>query len=176
VRTPGHLTFAVVRELVSEFEVVGRKVGLHRAAGALPGRRHRGEPAGALAIAALDSLADTIAGRSVVCVLSGGNNDVARYGEIIERSLVTRASSTTFSVAFPQQPGALRRFLDKCLGPSDDIVLFEYVKKNDREFGPAVVGVELAQRQISTASSPVSPPRPRTPSDCPRQPVFRLLV
>jgi threonine dehydratase len=177
VRTPGHLTFAVVRELVSEFEVVaeGRvcteQLALYQDDGIVA------EPAGALAIAALDSLADTIAGRSVVCVLSGGNNDVARYGEIIERSLVHQGLKHYFVVAFPQQPGALRRFLDKCLGPSDDIVLFEYVKKNDREFGPAVVGVELAQRQdldglvARIAASGLD--AQRLPPD---SPVFRLLV
>jgi len=78
--------------------------------------------------------------------LSGGNNDVARYDEIIERSLVHQGLKHYFVVAFPQRPGALRRFLDECLGPSDDIVLFEYMKKSDREFGPALVGIELAQR------------------------------
>ena len=82
----------------------------------------------------------------MVCILSGGNNDVARYDEIIERSLVHQGLKHYFIVDFPQRPGALRQFLDECLGPSDDIVLFEYIKKNDREFGPAVVGVELADR------------------------------
>ncbi len=147
VRTPGRLTFAIVRELVPEIEVVaeGRvcteQLDLYQDDGIVA------EPAGALSIAALDGLADTIGGRTVVCVLSGGNNDVARYGEIVERSLVHQGLKHYFVVAFPQQPGALRRFLDECLGPTDDIVLFEYVKKNDREFGPAVVGVELAQRE-----------------------------
>ena len=79
-------------------------------------------------------------------MLSGGNNDVARYDEIIERSLVHQGLKHYFVVDFPQRPGALRRFLDECLGPTDDIVLFEYVRKNDREFGPALVGVELARR------------------------------
>ncbi len=118
-----------------------------------------------------------IEGRSVVCVLSGGNNDVARYGEILERSLVYQGLKHYFVVAFPQQPGALRRFLDECLGPSDDIVLFEYVKKNDREFGPAVVGVELAHRDdleglvARIAASGLD--AQRLPPDTP---IFRLLV
>jgi threonine dehydratase len=104
------------------------------------------EPAGALATAALDDVAPDIAGHNVVCVLSGGNNDVARYDEIIERSLVHQGLKHYFIVDFPQRPGALRQFLDECLGATDDIVLFEYIKKNDREFGPALVGVQLADR------------------------------
>ncbi len=177
VRTPGQLTFAVVRDLVSEFEVVaeGRvcteQLALYQDDGIVA------EPAGALSIAALDALSGIIEGRTVVCVLSGGNNDVARYDEIIERSLVYEGLKHYFVVAFPQQPGSFRRFLDECLGPTDDIVLFEYVKKNNREFGPAVVGIELAHRDdldglvARIAASGLD--AQRLPPDTP---VFRLLV
>jgi len=100
------------------------------------------EPAGALASAALSEL-DLRPRSRVVCVLSGGNNDVSRYGEILERSLVHLGLKHYFLVDFPQEPGALRRFLDEVLGPEDDITLFEYVKRNNRETGPALVGLEL---------------------------------
>ena len=79
----------------------------------------------------------------VVCIVSGGNNDVSRYGEVVERSLLHEGLRNYFLVTFPQEPGALRHFLDEVLGPGDDIVLFEYVKKNNRETGPALVGIEL---------------------------------
>ncbi|MHB8682505.1 MAG: threonine ammonia-lyase IlvA [Acidimicrobiales bacterium] len=177
VRRPGELTFAVVRDLLPDLEVVeeGRvcteQLALYQDDGIVA------EPAGALAVAALDDLADRIRGSEVVCILSGGNNDVARYDEIIERSLVHQGLKHYFIVAFPQQPGALRRFLDECLGPSDDIVLFEYIKKNDREFGPALVGIELAARgdlepllgRIAASGLDAQ----RVPPD---SPVFRLLV
>ncbi|WP_433407546.1 threonine ammonia-lyase IlvA [Saccharomonospora azurea] len=102
------------------------------------------EPAGALASAALglDDL-DLPEGATVVCVLSGGNNDVSRYAEIVERALIHEGKKHYFLVDFPQEPGALRRFLDDVLGPDDDITLFEYVKRNNRETGPALVGIEL---------------------------------
>ncbi|MFW0791648.1 threonine ammonia-lyase IlvA [Gordonia sp. CPCC 205333] len=105
------------------------------------------EPAGALtatALAELDLAAVGLGSDAViVCLVSGGNNDVSRYGEIIERSLVHRGLKHYFLVNFPQEPGALRRFLDDVLGPDDDITLFEYVKRNNRETGAALVGVEL---------------------------------
>ena len=104
------------------------------------------EPAGALAVAALCNGLEVTAGSVVVCIVSGGNNDVSRYGEIVERSLVHEGLKHYFLVEFPQEPGALRGFLDQVLGPTDDITLFEYVKKNNREIGPALVGVELAAR------------------------------
>ncbi|HEY5878708.1 MAG TPA: threonine ammonia-lyase IlvA [Nakamurella sp.] len=100
------------------------------------------EPAGALAATALRGL-DLTPGSTVVVIVSGGNNDVSRYGEILERSLVHLGLKHYFLVNFPQEPGALRRFLDGVLGPDDDITLFEYVKRNNRETGPALVGIEL---------------------------------
>jgi threonine dehydratase len=100
------------------------------------------EPAGALSVAALLE-ADVTPGTTVVCLISGGNNDVSRYNEVLERSLVHLGLKHYFLVDFPQEPGALRRFLDEVLGPNDDVTLFEYVKRNNRETGEALVGVEL---------------------------------
>jgi threonine dehydratase len=101
------------------------------------------EPAGALSVAALME-ADIEPESTVVCVISGGNNDVSRYNEVLERSLVHLGLKHYFLVDFPQEPGALRRFLDTVLGPGDDITLFEYVKRNNRETGEALVGIELS--------------------------------
>lgn len=100
------------------------------------------EPAGALSVAGLLE-ADITPGSTVVCLISGGNNDVSRYGEILERSLVHLGLKHYFLVDFPQEPGALRRFLDEVLGPGDDVTLFEYVKRNNRETGEALVGIQL---------------------------------
>lgn len=100
------------------------------------------EPAGALSVAGLLE-ANVEPGSTVVCLISGGNNDVSRYGEVLERSLVHKGLKHYFLVDFPQEPGALRRFLDEVLGAGDDITLFEYVKRNNRETGEALVGVEL---------------------------------
>jgi threonine dehydratase len=100
------------------------------------------EPAGALSVAGLLE-ADVEPESTVVCLVSGGNNDVSRYGEVLERSLVHLGLKHYFLVDFPQEPGALRRFLDGVLGPNDDITLFEYVKRNNRETGEALVGIEL---------------------------------
>jgi len=100
------------------------------------------EPAGALSVAGLLE-AGIEPGMTAVCLISGGNNDVSRYGEVLERSLVHLGLKHYFLVDFPQEPGALRRFLDEVLGPNDDITLFEYVKRNNRETGEALVGIQL---------------------------------
>jgi threonine dehydratase len=105
------------------------------------------EPAGALSVTALRDNDVVEPGSTVVCLISGGNNDVSRYGEILERSLVHLGLKRYFLVDFPQEPGALRRFLDQVLGPNDDITLFEYVKRNNRETGAALVGIELGSAE-----------------------------
>lgn len=143
VRRVGTWTFDVVRRgrpdlvAVPEGRVCVEMLSLYQSEGIVA------EPAGALASAALHLHLDLPPGSTVACVLSGGNNDVSRYAEVVERALVFEGLKHYFLVEFPQEPGALRRFLDDVLGPDDDITLFEYVKRNNRETGPALVGIEL---------------------------------
>ncbi|WP_299040180.1 threonine ammonia-lyase IlvA [uncultured Pseudokineococcus sp.] len=145
VRTAGAVTLPLVRDSGAELVVVpeGRvcteMLRLYQVDGVIA------EPAGALASAALGSVVAVEPGQDVVCVLSGGNNDVSRYGEVLERSLVHEGLKHYFLVQFAQEPGALRSFLDEVLGPDDDITRFEYVKRNSRETGPALIGVEVAR-------------------------------
>lgn len=101
------------------------------------------EPAGALTVSALNYYQDKIKGKNVACVISGGNNDITRMAEINERSLLFKQLKHYFIVQFPQRAGALKEFLVNVLGPDDDICLFEYTKKNNRENGPALIGIEL---------------------------------
>lgn len=146
VRRVGDVSFPLVRDsraelvTVDEGRVCTEMLDLYQVDGIIA------EPAGALAGAALEQLR-LPPGALVVCLLSGGNNDVSRYAEIVERSLVHRGLKHYFLVEFPQEPGALRRFLDEVLGADDDIVLFEYVKRDNRETGAALCGIELDSRE-----------------------------
>ena len=49
-------------------------------------------------------------------------------------------------VQFPQRAGALKEFLEEILGPNDDITHFAYSKKTFREEGPAVIGIEVQNK------------------------------
>lgn len=109
------------------------------------------EPAGALSIAALDFHKEEIKGKKVVCIVSGGNNDIDRMGEIKEMSLLYEGIKHYFIVRFPQRPGALRLLVTEVLGPKDDITRFEYIKKTERERGPALIGVELGTAKDYTS-------------------------
>jgi threonine dehydratase len=138
----GDLTFPLVRDLVDEVVTVpegavcSEMLDLYQTEGIIA------EPAGALASTAC-RLGLVGGPGPLVCVLSGGNNDVSRYSDIVERSLLFEGLRHYFLVTFSQEPGSLRRFLDDVLVEGQDIIAFEYVKKNNRETGPALVGIEL---------------------------------
>jgi threonine dehydratase len=142
VRRVGELTHELVAKHRPEMitvptgEICSEMLALYQSEGIVS------EPAGALAAAALGEFTPE-PGSTVVAIISGGNNDISRYSEIIERSLVYEGRKHYFLVNFPQEPGALRRFLDEVLGEDDDITHFEYVKRSNRETGPALVGIEL---------------------------------
>jgi threonine dehydratase len=109
------------------------------------------EPAGALSIAALDDFSTAIKDKTIVCVIGGGNNDIDRMPEIKERSLQYEGLKHYFLIRFAQRPGALREFLNEVLSPTDDITRFEYMQKTNKETGPALVGIELTNKQDYTA-------------------------
>ncbi len=176
VRRAGDLTYSIVSAFnppmysVPEGRICSEMLALYQTDGIIA------EPAGALAPASL-GLYKPAPGETVVAILSGGNNDLSRYSEIAERSLVYEGRKHYFLVNFPQEPGALRRFLDEVLGPDDDITLFEYVKRSNRETGPALVGVELGdpanlERLLARMqSSPIS-----VEVVSPDSPFYRFLV
>jgi threonine dehydratase len=177
VRRAGDLTFPLVRDSgavlrqVAEGRVCTEMLELYQADGIIA------EPAGALAAAALGDVVHPAPGTTTVVVLSGGNNDVSRYAEVVERALVHEGRKHYFLVDFPQEPGALRQFLDEVLGPDDDITLFEYVKRSNRETGPALVGIELGRPEDLDAlleRMRLAPPSiEQVPPD---SPLFRFLL
>lgn len=155
----GELPYSIVKELVDDILVVPEgavcteMLDLYHSDGVIA------EPAGALASAAArmyfsdaEQRNELLGGKEggIVAIVSGGNNDMTRYAEIMERSLRHEGLRHYFLVTFPQQPGALRSFLEDVLGPGDDIVHFEYTKKNNRDSGPALVGIDLADREDIT--------------------------
>lgn len=105
------------------------------------------EPAGALSIAALEQYNGKLKGKKVVCIISGGNNDIDRMQEIKERSLLYEGLKHYFIVRFAQRPGALKEFVNHILGPNDDIVRFEFIQKHNKETGPALIGIEVKSRE-----------------------------
>lgn len=177
VRRAGSVTYPLIRRSGAEVRAVDEglvcteMLSLYQTDGIIA------EPAGALAGAALRDGFDVGPGESVVVILSGGNNDVSRYAEIVERSLRHQGLKHYFLVEFPQEPGALRRFLDEVLGVDDDITRFEYIKRDNRAVGPALVGIEIGRaddlspllERMALSPLRIEPLEPGSPA-------FRFLV
>ena len=142
VATVGQLNFELGREVIDQMLLVPENKVCTSILQLYNEEAIVAEPAGALSIAALDFYAEAIKGKTVVCIVSGGNNDITRTEEIKERSLLYEGLKHYFIIRFPQRSGALREFVNDILGPDDDITRFEYTRKNNRESGPALVGVE----------------------------------
>ncbi|HEY8930500.1 MAG TPA: threonine ammonia-lyase IlvA [Mucilaginibacter sp.] len=143
VKTAGKLTYEFCKEVLDDMQTVPEGkvcttiLTLYNEAAIVV------EPAGALSVAALEACKEQIKGKTVVCVISGGNNDIERMQEIKEKSLLYEGLKHYFIVKFPQRPGALKLFVNNVLGLHDDITRFEFIKKTSKENGPALVGIEL---------------------------------
>ena len=145
VKCPGRLTFELCRKLLDEVVLVPEGqvcldlLKMYNEEGMVL------EPAGTLTISALHQFAGRIAGKTVVCVVSGSNNDITRMEDIKERAAKYQGLKHYFMVHFNQAPGALRRFVNRVLTDGDDIIHFQYIKKNNKEKGPVFVGIEVKQ-------------------------------
>jgi threonine dehydratase len=146
VKKVGDLTFALSKDLLSDMLLVPEGKVSTTILQLYNEDAIVAEPAGALSIAALEQYADQIRGKKVVCILSGGNNDIDRMQEIKERSLLYEGLKHYFIVRFAQRPGALKQFVNEILGPTDDIVRFEFIQKHNKESGPALIGIELKSK------------------------------
>jgi len=146
IKRVGDITFSICKEvlddihLVPEGKVCSTILKLYNEDAIVV------EPAGVLSIAALDDYSEFIKGKTIVCIVSGGNNDIDRMQEIKERSLQFEGLKHYFLINFAQRPGALKEFVTTVLGPTDDITRFEYMQKHNKETGPALVGIELKSR------------------------------
>lgn len=147
VKTVGKRTFAMAKKLVDDIAIVPEgnvcttMIELYQNEGIVT------EPSGALSVSALHALGSQIRGKIIVCIVSGGNNDILRYPDIMERSLVYQGRKHYFIIEFAQKPGQLKRYVNEALGPTDDIARFEYIKKTNKEKGPALIGVELKDKK-----------------------------
>ncbi|HLR37740.1 MAG TPA: threonine ammonia-lyase IlvA [Chitinophagaceae bacterium] len=144
VKRIGELTFSIIKDTLDDVDLVSEGKTCSAILELYNKNAIVAEPAGVLSIASLDTYAEEIKGKNVVCIISGGNNDIDRMQEIKERSLLYEGLKHYFIVNFTQRPGSLKLFVNSVLGPDDDITRFEYMYKYNKESGPALVGIELS--------------------------------
>tara|TARA_Y100000385_G_scaffold279657_1_gene329628 strand:- start:766 stop:2004 length:1239 start_codon:yes stop_codon:yes gene_type:complete len=145
VKEIGDITYKIIKEIIDDNVIVPEGAICSSILNLYNEDAIVAEPAGAVSIAALEQLRKEIKGKKVGIILCGGNNDVNRTQEITERALLHEDKKHYFIVKFPQRSGALKDFLN-ILGPNDDITRFEYTKKNNKESGPALVGIVVEDK------------------------------
>ena len=139
----GDITFNIAKQYVDDFIQVDEGAVCSTILDMYSKQAIVAEPAGALSVAALENYKKEIRGKTVVCVISGGNNDINRMKEIEERSLLYEEMKHYFILNFPQRPGALKEFVNDVLGPQNDITKFEYLKKTSQNTGTVIIGIQL---------------------------------
>lgn len=148
VKTAGKTTFEICKNVVDNTFVVDNNklsfnmVNMYQNEGIIL------EPAGALSISCLDMIdKKLLKNKNVVCILSGGNNDISRYPDIAEKALLYQDLKHYFLITFGQTPGQLKKYINNVLGPNDDITRFEYLKRNNRNVGAVLLGIELQNKE-----------------------------
>ena len=147
VKKAGALTYQVCKEVLDDIVVVPEGAVCTTIIQMYNKSAIVVEPAGALASAALRFYADEIKGKNVACIVSGSNNDITRMEEIREKSLLYEGLKHYFIVNFPQKSGEILSFIRDVIGPEDDLVYIQYIKKTNKNFGPALIGIELARQE-----------------------------
>ena len=147
VQEAGSLTYQVCKEVLDDIVVVPEGAVCTTIIQMYNKSAIVVEPAGALSSAALRFYADKIKGKNVACIVSGSNNDITRMEEIREKSLLYEGLKHYFLVNFPQKSGAVLSFIRDVIGPKDDLVYIQYIKKTNKESGPALIGIEIAAKE-----------------------------
>ena len=148
VKTAGKKTFEICSDVVDDTFIIDNN---HLSYNMIDVYQNEGivlEPAGALSISCLDKIDKSkLKGKNVVCILSGGNNDISRYPDISEKALLHQDLKHYFLITFGQRPGELKKYINNVLGPNDDITRFEYLKRNNKNHGAVLLGIELQQKE-----------------------------
>ena len=147
VKKAGALTYEICREVLDDIVVVPEGAVCTTIIQMYNKSAIVVEPAGALAATALRFYADKIEGKNVACIVSGSNNDITRMEEIREKSLLYEGLKHYFIITFPQKSGEILSFIRDVIGPTDDLVYIQYIKKTNKNFGPALIGIELSAKE-----------------------------
>ena len=125
VKTPGKLTFPIVRELVSEVLLVDETDFERGVQLLLNIEKTVAEGAGAAALAAVLAHRQRFQGRRVGCVVSGGNIDPRILSSIILRGLVREGRLVRMRIEISDSPGTLAA-IAKILGDTGANIIEVY--------------------------------------------------
>ena len=107
VKTPGDLTYALTKQYVDAVVTVSEDEIAAAILALIEKQKLIAEGAGAVAVAAAMFGKLPIAGKNVVCLVSGGNIDVNILSRVITRGLVMGGRNCVLQIALEDRPGQL---------------------------------------------------------------------
>ena len=108
VKQPGENTFRFVSEYVDDVALVTDDEVSSAILALIEKQKMIAEGAGATAVAAVIAKKFDLAGKRVVCVVSGGNIDVTSLSRVIDRGLLNSGRSSSLLIELMDKPGQLK--------------------------------------------------------------------
>jgi threonine dehydratase len=111
VKTPGDLTYQIVKQYVDDFVTVEEDEIAKAMLLLLERFKLVTEGSGAVPMAAVINGSLNMPGKKVVAVISGGNIDVNLLSRIIDKGLAKAGRKTELTTVLPDRPGSLQNML-----------------------------------------------------------------
>lgn len=147
VKTPGDLTFDLVRQYVDDVVTVKEGEIASAILTILEKQKLVAEGAGAVGIAAAMYGKVDIKGKKVCALLSGGNVDVTMLERIITRGLAKERRTVSFSTVLPDRPHALTCFLNIISQTGANVLDIHHERRNtSTDIGSCIVSMSLETR------------------------------
>ena len=147
VKTPGDLTFDLVRRYVDDVVTVKEGEIASAILTVLEKQKLVAEGAGAVGIAAAMYGKVDVKGKKVCALLSGGNVDVTMLERIITRGLAKEGRTVSFSTVLPDQPHALASFLEVVSSMGANVLDVNHERRNTKAaIGSCVVNLSVETR------------------------------
>lgn len=131
VKEPGEHTFDLCRKYVDEIVTVSDDEVAGAILKLIETQKLITEGAGAVSVAAVMYDKIPVAGKNVVCLLSGGNIDVTILSKVIERGLLKSGRSDTLAIQLEDRPGQLAKVSQLLASLNANVVSVSYEKASE---------------------------------------------
>lgn len=142
VKTPGSRTLKLITSYVDDMVTVTDSEIAATILMLLERSKQVVEPAGAVSLAAALNNKLDIAGKKIVCLLSGGNIDVSFIHRVVEKGLLNRGRSMKFQTVMRDVPGSLEKFASIVAGNNANITMVQHDRlKADLDIDEAILHI-----------------------------------
>ena len=126
VKTPGELTFEIIKQYVDDIVTVSEDEIAAAILALMENQKLVAEGAGATPVAAALFGKLPVAGKKTVCLISGGNIDVNILSRVINRGLIMSGRKCNLTIALEDKPGQLTRVSEIISGCGANVVSVQY--------------------------------------------------